>query len=478
MSKSKTYRLKDQDPDILNKCDMRLSHDNVYTAQPRVIAMGDVHGDLEVLLICLQDLAKVIKYSISDDGEISCRWTGGETFVVIVGDIIDRKRTGSIEKDGYLVGEIDGEEELIMDILNHLALEAYEAGGKLFKLLGNHEIMNLHGKFKYVSGKTLERDGGLEGRRRKTRPGTEWANKVIKCGTKGIVKIGDWLFVHGGVLPGLVKIVDQMDPQKKFICQANELAEKMFTGQPLSQKENMLIDAYYRKNAHIQGDEVHKLHNEPHSMVHERRLSQANYGGVKVPKSELCIALRTAVELMGYDGKTGIVIAHSLQMERGLVPTANNEKGYVSGYVLDEVMDQDSKRVVYGGRAKEYGGKLKQGGPVFPHGINFECMLTTNYGQIARIDVGMARGFDTTSMMGYDKKMVKKMLDARKPAVMEILHQPKAGQEDYNVKIIKAKKGPARWWESQVGGMLGGSIDYQVNSWWAVHNRKRLWFKN
>jgi hypothetical protein len=60
----------------------------------------------------------------------------------------------------------------------------------------------------------------------------ELARGIIKCGTLGIVKIGDWIFVHGGILPGLVKHIKNKNINN-FISKANVLAKQMFTNMEL-----------------------------------------------------------------------------------------------------------------------------------------------------------------------------------------------------------------------------------------------------
>lgn len=84
----------------------------------RVVAIGDIHGDywkgMEALMA-----AGVM----SED----CRWIGGETLVVQMGDILDR-----------------GHEEIhLLELFAKLKVEALEAGGQIITMIGNHELLNL-----------------------------------------------------------------------------------------------------------------------------------------------------------------------------------------------------------------------------------------------------------------------------------------------------------------------------------------------
>ena len=62
-------------------------------------------------------------------------WAGGDSILVQTGDIVDR---GDHARKIY-------------DLFSRLKNEAHEAGGMVLQLLGNHEVMNILGNFKYVS---------------------------------------------------------------------------------------------------------------------------------------------------------------------------------------------------------------------------------------------------------------------------------------------------------------------------------------
>ena len=461
------------DEEILMKCDASLKNDDVYPDQRRVIAIGDIHGDLEALLVLLEEVTQVCKFNcqIRNNNEIKSyrdipfEWIGGDTFIVIVGDIIDRKRDGSIEEDGLLVGEIENEEEIIMDLLNKITLEADKKGGKLIKLLGNHEVMNLFSCYNYVSKRTMKDNGGVDKRKELTKPGGMMAQKIIKCGTLGIVKIGDWIFVHGGILPALVKAVKKSGVQN-FISKANELARNMFLNTLSKTDDNKnrdLIKLYFVENdlekvkredfeneADYTKIETDNLINKRNSMLNERRLSIDNYAGIKVPISSMCSALRHAFKLLGYDSNINIVVAHSVQLERGLLRRSKTNPGYVSGYVYKNLESDDAQRYVYVGPGKKYTKNLSNTDvdDVFPHGLNFECPHDTNNpqsGQLWRIDTGVSRGFDNDFLQDkfIPKKLVEKILKARRPSALEILYDEKIG---YTTKVLVAKKGLTREW--------------------------------
>lgn len=102
-----------------------------YPAPDRLIAVGDVHGDLQKLKEALR-LAALIN--------ASDRWTGGTATVVQIGDVLDR----------------GGEELKILYFLEKLKREAEESGGTIITMNGNHEIMNVEGDFRYVTEEGLD----------------------------------------------------------------------------------------------------------------------------------------------------------------------------------------------------------------------------------------------------------------------------------------------------------------------------------
>lgn len=97
-----------------------------YTGIERVVAISDPHGDHGAMLRTLGNAGIV-----DADGN----WTGGETYLVITGDLLDR----------------GPDSRAIMDLVMRLEAQAPDSGGKVLLTLGNHEVMNLIGDLRYVS---------------------------------------------------------------------------------------------------------------------------------------------------------------------------------------------------------------------------------------------------------------------------------------------------------------------------------------
>ncbi|RYQ99206.1 shewanella-like protein phosphatase 1 isoform X1 [Arachis ipaensis] len=197
----------------------------------RILAVGDLHGDLKQARSALE-MAGVL----SSDGQDL--WTGGETVLIQVGDILDR-----------------GEEEIaILSLLRSLDKQAKAKGGAVFQVNGNHETMNVEGDFRYVDSGAFDEcndfleyvndseDGWEEtftgwvdvferwkeqrtmsnsywgpwnlvkfsnylGQRQKGviarsilfRPGGPLARELARHAV--VLKVNDWVFCHGGLLP-------------------------------------------------------------------------------------------------------------------------------------------------------------------------------------------------------------------------------------------------------------------------------------
>jgi hypothetical protein len=97
-----------------------------FTGVERVVAMSDPHGAYDAMVTTL------INAGVVDDGQ---NWSGGETHLVITGDLLDR----------------GADSRKIMDLVMRLETEAVDSGGMVHLTLGNHEIMNLVGDLRYVA---------------------------------------------------------------------------------------------------------------------------------------------------------------------------------------------------------------------------------------------------------------------------------------------------------------------------------------
>lgn len=144
------------------------------TTGQRVVAVGDLHGDLDNALAVLR-LAGLV----DDAGS----WAGGATVLVQTGDLVDRGDEG----------------REVLALLRRLQEEAAAAGGRVVQLLGNHELMNLTGDWRYVSTGDLAGYGGRAGREAAFGPLGEDGAWLRTLPVVAVVE--GTVFVHGGVTP-------------------------------------------------------------------------------------------------------------------------------------------------------------------------------------------------------------------------------------------------------------------------------------
>eukprot|EP00960_Hanusia_phi_P001775 50947-Hanusia_phi.AAC.1 len=99
----------------------------IWPMPKRIVAVGDLHGDIQATRQALR-VAGVLHPKRDE-------WVGEETFLVQVGDQVDR-----------------GDDELeVMTLLHNLGKQAQAAGGRVEVLVGNHELMSAQGNFRYAT---------------------------------------------------------------------------------------------------------------------------------------------------------------------------------------------------------------------------------------------------------------------------------------------------------------------------------------
>ncbi len=102
----------------VSSCDVRTPE--------RVVAVGDVHG-------AFASFAEILRAAaLTDERD---RWIGRRAILVQTGDVVDR----------------GGDSRRALDLLMRLEREAARAGGRVYALLGNHEVMRVLGDWRYVS---------------------------------------------------------------------------------------------------------------------------------------------------------------------------------------------------------------------------------------------------------------------------------------------------------------------------------------
>ncbi len=178
----------------------------------RVVAFADVHGAYDELAALLGSLGIV-------DGAL--RWSGADTHLVSLGDLVDR----------------GPDSRRVLDLLMRLEGESRAAGGAVHVLLGNHEVMNIAGDLRYVSAgeyaafagadddalretawkQRLEREPGAERAAFDARHPAGWFAHRQAFSPEGrygawllsrpfVMVVNDTAFAHGGLPPRVAEL--------------------------------------------------------------------------------------------------------------------------------------------------------------------------------------------------------------------------------------------------------------------------------
>ncbi|RKE00154.1 calcineurin-like phosphoesterase family protein [Marinifilum flexuosum] len=147
----------------------------IFEKADKIIVLGDIHGELEAL-------TNILRYNNVIDEKN--RWTFGDGHIVFTGDVFDR---------GNKVTEC-------LWLIFQLEIQAKKAGGRVNYIIGNHEMMALLFDDRYVDKKYKHAARYLKyhyshffGKH------TVLGNWLRSKNT--LMRIGDQLFVHGGISP-------------------------------------------------------------------------------------------------------------------------------------------------------------------------------------------------------------------------------------------------------------------------------------
>ena len=195
------------------ECPNHTYYPPILNAVDRIIAIGDLHGDMKLTKQCLELACVINKGTLTWKKWINPN-TGkpGSTVVVQVGDQIDRCRPnpnrGLSCTDPNATQSDEDNDVAILELLTKLDKQAAKVGDRLISLLGNHELMNIQGNLKYVSHKGLTSNNkysiedGIELRKKSFR---KKMGHFIACTRLPCVIVGDFLFVHGGIISDFIK---------------------------------------------------------------------------------------------------------------------------------------------------------------------------------------------------------------------------------------------------------------------------------
>lgn len=238
---------------------------DIIEKKKRIIVIGDIHADFLKTFLIFKNLKLV------DNNK---RWIAEpkDTVIVQVGDQLDGGGRFSSEASG---------EQNILDFMEHIHDQALEYGGGVYSLIGNHELMNVMGDFRYASHKDIMNTGGIEKRKNLYRPGGVLA-KRLSCTRNVVIKVGSFLFAHAGVLPEMIGNKDKNDMIKYL---------------------NSLMRKYLQADKNLDDKDIEKYFMASNSILWNR-----TYGNDETGES--CDKLDMVLDYFSVDG---MIIGHTPQ---------------------------------------------------------------------------------------------------------------------------------------------------------------------
>ena len=266
-----------------------------------LIAIGDIHGDLDLALNCLtiaQVIQRVYLYKNKDKNNIEIKdeesdilsdfddenddlpdnivtlkykdeiklryyqWIGENTVVIQVGDQVDRCRPVDNECDHPKETVNDEASDVkILFLFHDLHLVALKSPGcAVYSLLGNHELLNVLGNLRYVSYMGLQefnkKDSPsssdqtdlFEGRKKafdiksnlKLYKEKSNLSNFLACARVSSIIVDKYLFVHAGILEKLINYTDKFSNSKQTIHTINDSIKNWLLNTDLK-KDNKYI---------------------------------------------------------------------------------------------------------------------------------------------------------------------------------------------------------------------------------------------
>ena len=308
---------------------------NELLAVPRIIVIGDIHGDMKVLIKCLE-IAKVINNKR--------QWIGGSTVIVQVGDQIDSCRFNGVDScnlpNNYGVDLPD--DIKILFFMSKLHKKAIKHNGAVYSLMGNHELMNVmgdmtyvsHSNLKYLEKKDIDNNNyknGIDIRKDLFKPGNTIAS-FLACTRKMALKIGSNLFVHGGIvnnINNMYNLNDMNGALKLYLLglhnsnDFNNTFNNIFMNQdsPLWTRE---YNKLKKDKVSMRLERVEKDYSEGISrgdLSHSTIVNRGRVGDYSIEDENACNRVTELISKMYKVGR--IYVGHTPQLDEGISSRCN-----------------------------------------------------------------------------------------------------------------------------------------------------------
>lgn len=452
-----------------------------------IYAIGDIHGDFRAMLICLRDCCKVIERvgefdpNVEDANLIKCleseslicdygyRWVPrNNSFVVFLGDLIDNNRDiKGVDKKPI---EYPFEEVKICLFINEMKKQAFENGGYIISLLGNHDFINLFPfngvstdeSYKFIDiyttgyAKSIKTEGGQE--REKIFNIDVLGHKLLcDCWTGIFVQINDFIFTHAGFGKDIIalnskgnKYIDILDHS---LFNLNQL--KIY---------NKIIRNLVALKSQFRYSEA-ESRNEILEILQNRNVADPKivYDVNSSPKVNRVYCETIQKVFRDYDSDSRylrLVVGHSPQFSSAPDKVFSSKARRPVTTFMTHHRDKENRTVIltFPAEISEYNSSLGAYDDLTNlYGITMDCSMNSENSMhaIYRLDVGMANTFDIAFEDNEKYTKIKERserfedpeeflltyfasnIKARCPQVLHI-HIINSERHEYNVEIIRS----------------------------------------
>jgi hypothetical protein len=377
-----------------------------------VFTFSDIHGDLDALVLCLRNCAEVIVQeqgmNYNNEKVKNCQlksyrddlgfiWTASDTMIVIVGDIIDNVRVMNGIKTKRDT-ELDHEEIKILRFLRALDAQAQKHNSNIITLIGNHDDMNItdtHAQthWNYISEKSLGTHyfnisrtqyfsavTYQEVKKNNLLHGIDlYRNHATDGKLAVIVKINDFIFVHGGISKAVT----------------DYLVEHINKGRTTIEEIINTININYNKFIMSLGGDKREFY----SSVLDNGTGMLWYRkhDARVSSQTMCESLvNNITQLCGIDDHAKECAANTM-LVIGHCPQNFLTQGNMFAKTFSQVTPSTNKHIIsgpiYDGRPMIYKAESEK---VIVFGITVDCQMSrgSQSYRLYRVDTAMARCFD------------------------------------------------------------------------------------
>lgn len=281
-------------------CDIDSSPIFNIDASHKIVAIGDIHGDLTSLLVILFG-AQLINNNLE--------WIGGNTFVVFTGDILDNYR------NKYFINTMKqhpADEITIISFLADLNQQAIKTEGRVLLCLGNHELLNLMNQFRYVSEPTREYFRGFLSSRKDQFRDNSILRQKLSCLFQPFILINNkYFFCHAGITSEFIHDLnthysDKISLSEKLIDFSKDI-------------KNIILGVINKSNEWILINHINNDDNS--SLFWTRHYGVENRGCDIFTEAAKLLGIKDLILIKGHDAQDDYLIKESCNKNIYLIDT-------------------------------------------------------------------------------------------------------------------------------------------------------------